>query len=114
MRQAGVIAAAGVVAIQKMVDRLAEDHATARRLANGLANIPGIIVNPEAVQTNIVNFDVPSKTTSDEFVQQMRARGVKFNSRVGRRVRAVTHRMISEADVDEALESISLLVKELN
>ncbi len=114
MRQAGVIAAAGIVAIQKMVSRLAEDHANARRLANGLANIPCIIVNPEAVQTNILNFDVPSKTTADEFVQQMRARGVKFNSRGGQKVRAVTHRMINEVDVDEALESISLLVKELN
>jgi len=113
MRQAGVIAAAGIVAIQKMVSRLAEDHANARRLANGLANIPCIVVNLETVQTNIVNFDVPSKTTADGFAQQMGARGVKFNSRGGQTVRAVTHRMISEADVDEAIEQIGSLIKGL-
>jgi len=114
MRQAGVIAAAGIVAIQKMVNRLAEDHANAQRLANGLVNIPGIVVNTETVQTNIVNFDTPSKITANEFVQQMGARGVKFISRGGQRVRAVTHRMISEADVDEVIERISLLIKKLN
>jgi threonine aldolase len=114
MRQAGVIAAAGIIAIQKMIPRLVEDHANAKRLANGLTNIPGIIVNPETVQTNIVNFDLPSKTTADIFVQQIRVSGVKFNSRGGQRVRAVTHRMISEADVDEAIERISLLIKGLN
>ncbi|MFC1984361.1 low-specificity L-threonine aldolase [Chloroflexota bacterium] len=113
-RQAGVIAAAGTTAIQKMVDRLVEDHANARRLANGLAKIPGIIVNPETVQTNIVNFDLPSETTADMFIQKTHANGIKFNGRGGQKVRAVTHRMISEADVDEAIERISLLIKELN
>ena len=113
MRQAGVIAAAGVVAVQKMVSRLAEDHANAQRLANGITEIPGIIVNPEKIQTNIANFDLPTKITADMFVQQMNARGVKFNSRGGQRVRAVTHRMISETDVDEAIKRISLLIKEV-
>jgi len=113
MRQAGVIAAAGIVAIQKMASRLAQDHANAQRLAYGLADIPGISINPEAIQTNIVNFDTPSKLTADRFVQQMSARGVKFNSRGGQRVRAVTHRMISKADVDEALEQIGSLINEI-
>jgi len=113
MRQAGIIAAAGIVALQKMVNRLAEDHATARRLAIGLANISGIGVNPEAVRTNIINFDTPSKITANEFVHGMAARGVKFIDRGGQTVRAVTHRMINEADVDEALERIGLLMKEL-
>src|SRR5262249_25543440 len=58
MRQAGILAAAGVVALTEMVERLAEDHATARRLAEGLANIPGIVVEPEAVETNILVFGV--------------------------------------------------------
>ena len=114
MRQAGVIAAAGVIAVQKMIPRLAQDHANARRLAHGLADIPGIVVNPEVTQTNIVNFDVPSKTTADKFAQQMRARGVKFNSRGRQSIRAVTHRMISEADVDKSLELIGSLIKKLS
>ena len=114
MRQAGVIAAAGILAIQKMVSRLAQDHANARRLAYGLANLPSIIIQPEAIQTNIVNFDTPSKITADGFVQQMSTRGVKFSSRGGQRVRAVTHRMISEADVDGALEQIGLQINEMS
>ncbi len=114
MRQAGVIAAAGIVAIQKMVSRLTEDHANAWRLANGLANIPGITVNLETIQTNIVVFDVPGKTTADGFAQQMRASGVNVNSRGGQTIRAVTHRMISEADVDEAVKQIGSLIKELS
>jgi len=110
MRQAGIIAAAGIVAIQKMVNRLAEDHANARRLAEGLAQIPGFTVHPEKVQTNIVNFDFPA--TTPEFKQQAEARGVKFLYRGERSVRAVTHRMVSAADIDEALERLEKLVKE--
>lgn len=114
MRQTGVIAAAGILAIQKMVSRLAQDHANARRLAYGLANLPDIIIQPEAIQTNIVNFDTPSKITADGFVQQMSTRGIKFSSRGGQRVRAVTHRMISEADVDGALEQIGSQINEMS
>jgi threonine aldolase len=110
MRQAGVIAAAGIVAIQKMVNRLAEDHTNARRLADGLARIPGFTVHPEKVQTNIVNFEFPA-TTSD-FVPRAAAQGVKMLSRSGRSVRAVTHRMVSAADIDEALERLERLVRE--
>ncbi|MFC2020586.1 low-specificity L-threonine aldolase [Chloroflexota bacterium] len=114
MRQAGVIAAAGIVAIQKMVSRLTEDHANAQRLAKGLASIPGIVIIPEAIQTNIVNFDAPDMITANKFIQKMGARGVKLTGgRGGQRVRAVTHRMISEADVDEAIERISSLLKDL-
>jgi threonine aldolase len=113
MRQAGVIAAAGIVALQKMVDRLAEDHITARRLAYGLAHIPGISICPETVQTNIVIFDSPTSISGPEFIQRMDAQDVRFINRDGRRVRAVTHRMVSAADIDEALERIDPLVREL-
>ncbi len=112
MRQAGVIAAAGIVALQKMVDRLAEDHATARRLAYGLAHIPDISICPEKVQTNIVIFDSPPTISGTEFIQRMDAQGVRFINRDERRVRAVTHRMVSAADIDEALERIDRLVRE--
>jgi len=110
MRQAGVIAAAGIVAIQKMVSRLAEDHANARRLADGLARIPGFTVHPEKVQTNIVNFDFPLATP--DFQPQAETRGVKFLYRGERSVRAVTHRMVSAVDIDEALERLEKLVRE--
>lgn len=112
MRQAGVIAAAGIVAIQKMVNRLAEDHTTAHRLADGLAGIPGISIRPEKVQTNIVNFESPPTMTGPEFIQRMTAQGVRVVNRGGRMVRAVTHRMVSAADIDEALERIDSAVNQ--
>jgi len=112
MRQAGVIAAAGIVALQQMVNRLAEDHTTARRLAYGLAHIPDISICPEKVQTNIVIFDSPPTISGTEFIQRMDAQGVRFTNRGERRVRAVTHRMVSAADIDEALERIDRLVRE--
>jgi len=110
MRQAGIIAAAGIVAIEKMVDRLAEDHANAKRFAAGLAQIPGFSVSPEKVQTNIVNFEFPQKV--GDFVVKIGERGVKFLSRGGRSVRAVTNRMVSAEDIEEALKRINRLVKE--
>ena len=110
MRQAGVIAAAGIVALQKMVSRLAEDHANARRLADGLVRIPGFAVHLEKVQTNIVNFEFPS--TTPDFKPQAQARGVRFLYRSERKIRAVTHRMLSAEDIDEALERLDRLVRE--
>ncbi len=110
MRQAGVIAAAGIVAIEKMVDRLAEDHANARRLVAGLAQIPGFSVSPEKVPTNIVNFEFPPEVS--DFIIKIGERGVKFLSRGGQSVRAVTNRMVGAEDIEEALGRINQLVKE--
>ena len=112
MRQVGVIAAAGIVAIQKMVSRLAEDHTNARRLAYGLARIPGIIISPEKFQTNIVNFEFSPSISGPEFLRQLEAKGVKFLHRGGQKVRAVTNRMVSAEDVDEALEHMERLMRE--
>jgi len=114
MRQAGVIAAAGIIALQKMVSRLAEDHATARRLAYGLARIPGIGIQPEKIQTNIVFFEAPPSISGLDFEQQMDTRGVKCGSYGGQKIRAVTNWMISTADIDEALKRIDLFVRELS
>jgi threonine aldolase len=113
MRQAGVIAAAGIVALEKMVNRLVEDHANAQRLAYGLANIPGITIQPERFQTNIVAFEPPVTIQIHKFIQKMAQRGVRVSDLGGRKVRAVTHRMISTADIDEALNRIELLVREI-
>ncbi len=111
MRQVGVIAAAGIVALQTMVDRLTEDHATAQRLADGLAGIPGMGINPAKIQTNIVIFESPETMSGPEFIQRLNERGVKVTNRGGRTVRAVTNRMVNAADIAEALERISSVVK---
>jgi threonine aldolase len=113
MRQVGVIAAAGIVALQTMVGRLAEDHANARRLAHGLAGIPGIAVQPEAVHTNIVMFQPPTTIPAPEFIRRMADRGVRFTYPGGQRVRAVTHRMVGTEDIDEALDRIQSVVREV-
>ena len=114
MRQAGVLAAAGIVALKKMIGRLAEDHANARRLADGLAGIPGVSIQPDRVQTNIITFDFPSAISPPDFMPAMDARGVRVLYRGGRRIRAVTHRLVSTADVDEALTRIEQVIKELS
>lgn len=107
MRQAGVLAAAALVALNEMVDRLAEDHENARILADGLANISGIVVDPARVQTNIVIFEVDPATgwTSAGFQQALQERGVLL-SLSGTRLRAVTHYGITRADVERALATI--------
>ena len=114
MRQAGVIAAAGIVALQEMVSRLAEDHTNAKRLADGLSHIPGITVRPERTQTNIVMFESPSDVPVSEFIRQLDIRGIKIGHRGGLRFRAVTHRMVTEADIDEVLKHISQIVRKLS
>jgi len=110
MRQAGVIAAAGIVALEKIIDRLAEDHANARRFAQGLSSIPGFTLNLERVQTNIIYFEFPPDIA--DFVPRAAARGVKLDPIGGRLVRAVTHRMVTAGDIDEALGRLEELLKE--
>jgi len=114
MRQVGVIAAAGIIALEKMIDRLEEDHANAKRLAYGLANIPGFTIEPEKVQTNIVIFKPPKNIPVVQFVERMTMRGVRFSILDEQKVRAITHRMINTADIDNALGRISLFFKDNN
>ena len=102
MRQAGVLAAAGIVALESMVDRLAEDHTNARTLADGLAELPGIKCDLTRVQTNIVYFDV-TDTTSAAFEEECRKRGVLGITIDERRLRFVTHIGISAEDIQTAL-----------
>ncbi len=100
MRQAGIIAAGALHALDHHVDRLADDHANARRLAKGLAGIDGISLIREP-QTNIVFFDITSMPASD-FVEKMRAHGIDLSLLHGR-VRAVTHLDVDEAGIDDAI-----------
>jgi threonine aldolase len=103
MRQTGVLAAAGLIALDSMVDRLAEDHANARTLAEGLAELPGISCDLSRVQTNLVYFDV-AKVTAGEFQEGCRRRGLLGEAVDRRRVRFVTHIGISAADIQAALQ----------
>jgi threonine aldolase len=106
MRQAGIIAAAGIVALETMVDRLAEDHANAQRLTEGLVNIKGIEIGEHKVATNIVMFGLSAEYSVDEFVRGLEYVGVKVIPLGTELVRAVTHRMVSASDIDEALARI--------
>ncbi len=108
MRQAGIIAAAGIVALEKMVDRLAEDHENARRLAEGLATIPGIGIDPAVIKTNIVVFELNSASLSPEEFQAALAReGVRVSSFGGRRMRMVTHYGIEAAEIPAVLAVVN-------
>jgi threonine aldolase len=111
MRQAGIIAAAGVYALRHNVDRLAEDHANARYLAQGLTQIPGIKVNPDDIETNIVFFDVSETGRSGaEITAETKPRGVRMGGR-GTSIRAVTHLDITRADIDRTLELLDDVVR---
>lgn len=106
MRQAGVLAAAGIVALETMIDRLAEDHANAKYLAENLADIPGIDLDPARVKTNIVFFDLQDGLTADDLADRVAHDGVLIMSSAERRVRVVTHYGIDRADVDSAVGAI--------
>ncbi len=114
MRQAGVLAAAGLVALDTMIDRLAEDHQNARRLAQGLANIDGLNVDPESIQTNIVFFEVDENLgTAAEMIAALKNHGVLVSYPGKQSIRMVTHRHISPEDIEEALLRTSAAAREL-
>ncbi|MFE2752891.1 GntG family PLP-dependent aldolase [Actinosynnema sp. NPDC059335] len=109
MRQAGVIAAAGILAITN-AHRLAEDHANARRLAEGLAGVDGVEVDPAQVQTNIVMFRVHGFSWQ-AFVAAAAAEGLAVGELGHGRIRAVTHSGVTEADVDRAVAVVRAVVE---
>ena len=107
MRQAGVIAAAALVALEEMRDRLVEDHVNARRLADGLAEIPGIRIDAARVVSNIVSFEIdPAVSDPAAFQKACAERGLRFSRYLGNspRLRAVTHVDVTAAQIDEALD----------
>jgi threonine aldolase len=107
LRQAGVIAAPGIVALQTMVERLAEDHHHARRLAEGLATVPGLAVELAAVETNMVHVDHRgSGLDTDTVLARLAAVGVLASGRPPHGIRLVTHRHHDAAVIDEAVERI--------
>ncbi|HEY8741685.1 MAG TPA: GntG family PLP-dependent aldolase [Chloroflexota bacterium] len=103
MRQAGVLAAAAMVALDTMIDRLAEDHANARRLAEGLARLDGFQVELNTVQTNIVMADLPTAEAAAACAELLAERGVLALHIGVRRIRFVTHYGIEANDIAQAL-----------
>jgi threonine aldolase len=105
MRQCGVIAAAGIVALERMVGRLADDHANARRLAEGIARIDGLSIDLDTVRTNMVYFNLSTdRLTGDQLVRRLDENGVKCLALGAAGFRMVTHYGLEVADIDHALE----------
>lgn len=111
MRQAGVIAAAGIVALNEMVDRLAEDHQLAKVLAAGLNSIPGISCSVERTHTDMVIFTVTDGRDMKQFVQTLTTNGVLVGSFGGSTLRAVTHYGISSDDIEHTLDVVRAAMK---
>ena len=111
MRQAGIIAAGGIYALEHHIDRLAEDHENAKCLAQGLAEIPGIKLNPDEVETNIVIFEVSQSAAS--ISEKFLDKGLRMSLPGSFHLRAVTHLNISRRDVEQALQIVSQCLGEI-
>jgi threonine aldolase len=105
MRQAGIIAAGGIFALRHHVERLAEDHAHARRLAAGLAELPGVALDPATVETNIVIFELRGALDAPAAVAALLDHGVRMGSMGPRTVRAVTHLDVDAEQIERALKA---------
>jgi threonine aldolase len=110
MRQAGILAAAGIVALEQMVDRLAEDHMRARRLAEGLAKIPGLKLDPGTPHTNMVFLSLADESaplSASEVAKRLAGRGIKVGVTGARQFRLVTHYWIDDEAVDLAVSAFA-------
>jgi threonine aldolase len=107
MRQAGVLAAAGLIALEEMPKRLYEDHANARLLAEALNNIEGVEIDPETVETNIVIFRLTGSLRPADLIARLKARGVLTSAVGPQLVRLVTHRDVSRGDCIRACEILT-------
>jgi threonine aldolase len=112
MRQAGIIAAPGIVALESMIDRLEEDHRNARRLAEELAKIKGIQIDLSCVQTNIVCFDISGFGIADDlFISKLKEKGILALTLAENKVRMVTHRGIEKEHVEKSIAAIESISK---
>jgi threonine aldolase len=104
MRQIGILAAAGIVALDEMVSRLGEDHERAKKLAHGIHDLPGIDLNVEHVETDIIifGFDHPG-LSADEFIAKLKEKGVLALATPGKDIRFVTHKDVDDEDVERAI-----------
>jgi threonine aldolase len=114
MRQAGIIAAAGIVALETMVDRLEDDHANAKRLAEGISKINGVAVDMKRVQTNMVLLDIGGLGVADDvFLSKLKAKGILASATAKNKVRLVTHRGIEKEHIEKAVTAIANVADEL-
>jgi threonine aldolase len=115
MRQAGIIAAPGIIALEKMINRLEEDHTNARSLAEGLSKIHGIQIDLNRVQTNIVYYDVSHLGLSAEiFVSRLKDKGILALPLAEKKVRMVTHRGIESEHIANSIGVIENIVDKIN
>jgi len=113
MRQAGILAAAGIVALTEMVDRLADDHENARKLAEGLENMESLSIDLDVVMTNIVFVDIKKKgMTSRIMAEKLDRHGIRLLPTGPNRLRAVTNYHVTSSDIDYALDIFFEILKE--
>jgi threonine aldolase len=112
MRQAGVLAAAGIVALETMLERLAEDHTNARYLASELASVPGIGIDPVSVQSNMVVFNInKSGMNEEDFLAHLQSDGVLGSSPGPQRIRLVMHYPLTKTDMETTLQAIRKVMR---
>jgi len=111
MRQAGIVAAAGIYALDHHLERLREDHENAKCLAYGLNRIKGVFINPDEVETNILFFDVPQTgKTASEIAEAMKKQRILIHPSAKARIRLVTHLDVHLEDIEIALEALRMVL----
>tara|TARA_Y100000590_G_scaffold399365_1_gene482541 strand:+ start:30 stop:1064 length:1035 start_codon:yes stop_codon:yes gene_type:complete len=111
MRQTGIIAAPGIVSLNKMRHRLKDDHDNAKHLANALHTLDSIEINPDLVRTNIIYFNINHpRISSSELVAHMRSKGIVFSDYNGKHCRLVTHNDISRDDIENVIDVFNKLL----
>ncbi len=113
MRQAGILAAAGIVALERMVDRLGEDHARAKKLADGLRILPGLKLDPENPATNMVFLSLSPQvqSTTDELIEKLKQQGVLIGATGERQYRLVTHYWIDDSGVEKTIDAFRNILR---
>ncbi len=113
MRQVGVLAAAGLISLEKMTTRLGQDHARAKKLAKGLKQFQGLRLDMADLATNMVYFDLADevKLSVDEIIKEMKKRGVLVDWAAPRRFRLVTHYWVDDAAVEKTIKAFDELLR---
>jgi threonine aldolase len=113
MRQSGILAAAGLYALEHQVGRLADDHRRARQLAEGLLELPQLVVERVPLRTNMVFFEVPDRHSPDQLEQGLAADNIRLSRMHARRFRAVTHLDFDDHQLEQVLRAFRRLVPKL-
>jgi threonine aldolase len=114
MRQAGIIAAAGIVALDQMIERLADDHRNAKRLAQGISQIEGLSIEPARIRSNILYFKLTCESIgSEQFLKVLAEKGIRFLSTAKSTFRMVTHYGIEPDDIETTISALSQTMEQL-